>query len=830
MPPQDPFVLGSQSWVHLLALHEWRHVQQYNFFNRGNAALFGTIFGQYGRAAANAAAIPDWYFEGDAVQNETRLSLQGRGRLPFFFNGYKSLAEANLHYNYAQLRNTSFRNFIPDHYQLGHILISYGLEKYGTDFWQPVVKEASALKKIYPFQAALKKEKNIDFNQFRQAALQWYEEKFSSELSLFSDTVSYLASTKPERNNKIVNYRFGYSIAPDSIICFKTTQQDIPFFVSLSATGEESKVAVKDISVDDYFSYNARKIIYAAWQPDVRWGNREYTYIKAVNIDTKHEEVIAKKGKFFSPDISHSGNQVVSVSMDETGKSALLFWSSLSLPPVQIAQSSNLVYSHPKFSADDQSVIVMVRTPEGYMTIQQIDLTSYTVRDLLPLVNRIIGFPVIHGDTVLYSSTYAGQDAVCALNIQNGQQWLLARAGLGLYQGVLTAGGKLISSKFTAGGYKLVQMEPLWQPFAKGSDTLSLLYASVPVQTPSQGQTADKTPLPEVYKKGQRLFNFHSLLPYFNLPEYSLTLYGENVLNTFQSQVQYVFNSNENYHQANITGIFGGSYLQPYASSSYTINRNVLLAVDTLISWNEFAAGAGLQLPLNFSKGELYQHFSFSSSVNVNQRSYDSFSKSIFDNRLVFFSSNTLQYQVFSQRALQQVLPRMGLNIVLRNRHAMNVTANNFSMFAQLFLPGALKTHSLVFNVGYQRRDTLKNFFFTNVFPFSRGYNAIDYPRMSRFGFDYQMPLFYPDWGFAELFFLNRIRLNLFAESTKARNKRTTRVLSYKTIGTEVFFDTRWFNQQPLTIGVRYSYLLNALNHNEVRNQVEFILPVSLFP
>ncbi len=33
MPPQNPFVLGSNSWTDNLAIHEFRHVQQYSNFN-----------------------------------------------------------------------------------------------------------------------------------------------------------------------------------------------------------------------------------------------------------------------------------------------------------------------------------------------------------------------------------------------------------------------------------------------------------------------------------------------------------------------------------------------------------------------------------------------------------------------------------------------------------------------------------------------------------------------------------------------------------------------------------------------------------------------------
>jgi hypothetical protein len=44
-----------------------------------------------GYALASNAAVPDWFFEGDAVYQETVLSEQGRGRLPQFLNAYPSL-------------------------------------------------------------------------------------------------------------------------------------------------------------------------------------------------------------------------------------------------------------------------------------------------------------------------------------------------------------------------------------------------------------------------------------------------------------------------------------------------------------------------------------------------------------------------------------------------------------------------------------------------------------------------------------------------------------------------------------------------------------------
>jgi hypothetical protein len=49
------------------------------------------LAGDDGLSLAINAAVPDWFYEGDAVYNETVHSKQGRGRIPFFTNQYKSL-------------------------------------------------------------------------------------------------------------------------------------------------------------------------------------------------------------------------------------------------------------------------------------------------------------------------------------------------------------------------------------------------------------------------------------------------------------------------------------------------------------------------------------------------------------------------------------------------------------------------------------------------------------------------------------------------------------------------------------------------------------------
>jgi hypothetical protein len=83
--PQDPFQLGSLRWADNLAIHEFRHVEQYSNFNHGLSKAFSILLGEQGQAFANALSIPDWFFEAMLYGMKTAFSEQGRGRLPGFF-------------------------------------------------------------------------------------------------------------------------------------------------------------------------------------------------------------------------------------------------------------------------------------------------------------------------------------------------------------------------------------------------------------------------------------------------------------------------------------------------------------------------------------------------------------------------------------------------------------------------------------------------------------------------------------------------------------------------------------------------------------------------
>lgn len=829
-PPQDAFQLGAVNWADYLSIHEYRHAQQFSNFNKGFSKVASVLLGEEGQAIANAASIPDWFFEGDAVFNETKFTQQGRGVLPLFMSSYQTLFNANRQYSYLKMRNGSLRHYVPNHYNLGYLLVAYGRKKYGDDLWRNVTDNAARFQPFfYPFQGAVKKHTGIAFSRFVDDALQYYKEQWPMPEQEKTD---WLTETK---KNSVVNYNYPYIAKDGSLIVLKSSYRAIPAFYRIHPDKSEEKIAVRDIAIDDQFSYNNGKIIYAAYQPDARWGNRGYNMIKLLDVQTQEETKIITRSKYFGPDISHDGTKLIAVKNDALLESQVVVMNA-SGQPLDSVSKNGIVFSNPKFAADDQHYFVTARNAEGEMSLLKYEISgTHTEETILPFANRIIGYVTVQGDTLLFSITYKGRDEIWAFidRKENKGLYRLASYSTGLYQGALQAGGKLVGAAFTADGYRLASFQPAWEK-AVNTANQAILYVGDAYR---KGDHLLLNQLPPSqypvtkYKKSFRLLNIHSYRPFYEQPEYSFTLYGQNVLNTLSSEISYTYNQNEGSHKAGYNGVFGGSYLQPIFGISQTWQRAAALNKDTLVNWNELIGYAGLQLPLNLSGGKQYRYLTLSATFNTEQVKWTGLAQKLFTSRNFNYINARIVYSGQIQKAAQHIFPHWAQTLLVHYKSIVNrFSAHQFLASGSFYVPGLHTTHNLVITAALHSRDTLQQYLFSNNFPFARGYNAVDFPVMWRIGANYHLPLAYPDWGFGGIVYFLRIRSNLFFDYTQGKSLRTGIVYPFKTVGAELFFDTKWWNQQPVTFGIRYSHLLDKEFRGRTQPNVwELILPVNLF-
>jgi hypothetical protein len=329
------------------------------------------------------------------------------------------------------------------------------------------------------------------------------------------------------------------------------------------------------------------------------------------------------------------------------------------------------------------------------------------------------------------------------------------------------------------------------------------------------------------------LFNFHSRRPYINDPDFSFAFVSENILNTLQSEVYGTYNRNERFKQVGFSSIYAGLFPLLKISTQYTIDRNARIRNNAPRTyWNEWESSLGVSVPLNLSRGRSYRYLTVAGDYVYNKRYFTGYYKDSFENRAFGYVNTLLSFSNQIQKARQHIYPRFAQTTTLNYKRAVNrLEGNQFLASGSVYLPGIAINHSLVLQAAWQKRDTLNNIRFSNSFPLSRGYATNNFHRMAKLGVNYHFPLWYPDWGFGNMVYFLRIRGNVFYDYSRVadyNNARQKVKRSFQSYGSEIFFDTRWWNQLPISFGFRYSRLINRDIDGRGPNQFEFILPVNL--
>jgi hypothetical protein len=832
-PSQNSFEIGSLYWPGQLAIHEFRHVQQYNNFNVGLSHALRVVFGEGGQALGNDLSIPNWFFEGDAVYNETLVSQQGRGRLPYFYNGFRALWVAGKDYSWMKLRNGSYVDYVPDHYPLGYMMVAYGREQFGNDFWAKVTHDAASYNTgFYPFQGAVKKYSGVNYTTFRKEAFNRFKEQFTGDKP-------YVSTNR--KQHFIANEEYPAYVNDSTLIYLKTTYNHIPEFIIRSKDTERA-IAVQDINTDNYFTYHNGKVVYAAYRPDLRWGYRNYNELVVLDINTGKERRITRKTKYFSPAFSDDGKTIVAVDVSATGGSALHLINAETGKLLSVVPNpDNLFYTYPKFYGDDK-IVSAVRNGKGEMSLALIDNKTGISKYLVPLSFEPIGFVAVTKNIALFSKTQGADDKLFVLSLTSGEMVIRndkMNDMIGAYQPAVQ-GRKLAWVGFTASGYRIREsiLNGLTPVSTKGVNLLPDLGVSHLDQDSAANLIASvpNTSLPITkYSKAHGLFNFHSIFPNLNDPNYSLELAGENVLNTFQSRLSFNYNRDEGYKRIGYTGIYGALFPYISAGANYTFDRRGFSKGNN-VYFNETDLHAGLEVPLNFTGGKTATFLSAGSDVYYSQRRFQEAYRSQFADRHYTYLNNYISFSNEIQQAKQQINPRLAQSISLNYKTAIaGLSATQFLATGSFYFPGLGVTHSLVVSGAYQQKGANNGIGFSNDFPFAKGYTAESLDKMQKVGLSYHFPIAYPDAGFANLAYLLRVRGYLFYDHTHATdgsfllNGKPFNA-SFRSTGAALFFDGKLFNQGSVSFGIRYSYLLDDdLFGGNGRNRIELVLPVSIF-
>jgi hypothetical protein len=817
-------LLGSMSWLDVLTLHEYRHALQYANTRRGLTKFAYIIGGERGWQLVQNLSVPNWYFEGDAVQTETVLSLSGRGRTPFFFQEQKALLFNNRNYKYIKARNGSFKDLMPDHYRLGYAMLQYGRNEFGPDTWKTVLAGGGSYRSIiYPFSRALKKQTGYTTRKMYYKAYDQLKEQWEKELSEIN-LIPTKEISKPNHKT-VTSYAWAHELNDSSIIAIKSSFKKIDHLVQIK-NGEEKRLFTIGNITESFMSHNNNKLAWSEMSTDIRRQNKNFNDIFTYDLNTHKKKRLTKKTKLFAPQFSAKGDLIVAVKADENIKNRIVFLNGETGQEVDsIANPNNDFISYPKWSRDDKSIIYLAKQ-NSQVAMFKYDIANKATVQLTPWSAHVIEGISIGENNVYFTASYSGINNLYATNL-NGDQSIkqISSVKIGANMPSISQDEKTIyMSEFNYLGQRLTSQSVNLDSAKAISiiEPIDLKTFNV-VTTNVESSIIDKIPTQTYeikdYKGAIRGPKLHTWGVVSDLSSLGISFQVNNILNDFGLGINGGYNRNEGTYNAS-ANIDYAKWFLPISLNAALNDRSTLAYANPVptendttmtVKFRETIVGANLALPLAWLHGAYKTSFKLVGGASqISTFGYEANKKSVDTSFNFSILQAGLAFTNLRKMAHQNLLPRFGQELGGTISQSINdESVIKYSAQATLYLPGILANHSLALKGAWVHEQLSNNYRFLDNFNHARGYTPILGDEEYVASINYQLPLLYPDFGFGGLAYLKRVRVNLFADFSEVQRYAVNKSYSQNSTGFELLFDVVFANMLPITVGARNSFLLN---------------------
>lgn len=829
MPPQDYNFLGTNNWIDLLAVHEFRHVVQFDKSITGINRVIYYLFGADGLGAASFMAVPLWFWEGDAVAIETALTESGRGRIPNFDLLFRSNLLEYGAFNYSKQYLRSFKHYIPNHYVTGYYFTTHLRRKYDPLIWSRITERAFSYS-ILPFTFSLSMRKYTGSGVNRN-----YRNMVSELDSLWKNQINSLELTdyqpiNKRKNKAYTNYEFPQVLSDGKILALKTGIGDIHQFVAIDTTGNEKLIFTPGlVNLSGMLSVTKDKIVWNEFHFDPRWRAKNYSVIKLYDIREKSLKVIGDKTRYSSAALSPDASKVVTIEVTENNENAIVILDAESGGIIsKVPNPQNHFFSMPRWS-DDGLHITVLKHKENAKAITLIHAETFEEKDLLELQKINVGHPVLHGNHLFFNAPFNGMDNVYVRDISKNKTWQVTTSKYGAYNPTVSSDGKSIyynnHQKFGRDIVKIPYDSTHWIPL-ENVENHNIKYYEPLVEQEQNPEVLDNVPENKLsvkrYRKLSGVINPYSwgATIYPDDREFFIGATSQDILSTTAISAGFNYNANERTGY----GIGAISYqgIYPIIDLSAKIGNRGTTLEDTRITWQESGIDLGVRLPLLLTRSKYHESLSMSAATSINQvsgynadfRSYDQQANGTLHN-----NRYRVSYSRMLKRSQRDLTSKWGQTMFAQYQHTPfrgNYTGSLLAAETNLFFPGLFKHHSLHLKLGGQVED-VGNYTFSSPLFFPRGYAYRSHEAFFQTTVEYKLPLFYPDWNIGPFLNFQRFKTNLFLDYGKGYEANLIEGhpdKTYNSVGVELTTDFNIMRFLPLLeMGVRYVYLPETGNY-----------------
>lgn len=881
MPPQNYNFAGTNDWLTLLASHEYRHVVQYQRSIVGVNKIIYYAFGQQALAVTAFAAVPQWFWEGDAVATETAFTKSGRGRIPNFSLLFRTNLLEGRTFNYNKQYLRSYKHNIPDHYVLGYHMITHLRNKTNDPFiWDKIGTRSWSNPYIpFGFSRAIRKESGMNVMALYRDMAETLKEDWQEEI----DGLQLTKFTRVNRRNTkaYTDYEYPQPLGDGSIVALKTGIGDISTLVRIQDGVEKKLFVTGPFNDGGMLSTGAGKIVWNEYRYDPRWQVRNFTVVKGFDTSKKKSKDISKRSRYAAAAISPDGSKVVTVESTTGYKFSMVVLDYTTGRVLKTFDNpNNELPGMPRWSPDGKSIIATGLSKEG-KKISIYDYETGVVKDVFDAGTENVGHPVLTADGkyVLYNSPYSGIDNIYAFEISSGRRLQVTTSKYGAYNPAVSPDGKLIYyNDQTRDGFDIVSapFEPSsWREISQVKQPEQHFYDKLVSQENHRdimNSIPEKSYPVTKYNRFKSIINLHSWGPFFNtdVTQADIGISSRNLLGTTVVNAGYTFDINErtgSYHA-------GLSYQGLYPVIDFNVlggkREDTTPALDKSVKfkWNETTYTTGLRLPLVFTRSKYNTNMILRNWVGITKvtdlrhqvtknnqltsQGEDRIVKVadtlayIFNNQVgngtLVYNQATISISRYLRQSRRDFNPKFAqfIDVELYNTpYGGDFQGRLFAARGQFNFPGVAKHHSLYFRGGYQVElfgyDKLNIYSFRNRIFRPRGFA---YPSDTEFrsaSVNYALPVWYPDINLGPVVNIQRLRVNAFydfgqaigenyfyAESGRVYASSTDK--NYHSVGAEFTVDVNVMRLLPqLDLGLRATYINPAIP-SQRKLVVEFVL------
>ncbi len=808
----SPF-LGGLNFYQALAIHEYRHITQFDYNYRSNNKFGYYLFGEFGSSILLGVGLPSWYFEGDAVYAESFYTNGGRGKSPRFLARLKALVLSGQVPSYDEFVGGSYKNFLPNHYTYGHVLVTRARRKYGDKFWAKVVDNVATFSlNPYRIYSAIETFSGVSFKQF-------YNETFEELKDMWQEEGDHLKKTAEVYERQLFPFFDGGSkyLLKKSLNSYWGVfkNEDREPLVELPLSPELSKVDLKN-----------DRIAYTQFLPDTRFGFQGFSDLFIYDLKSKSRARLTHNKRLFHPAFSPDGKLIAVTSKGDDGKWSIHFYNRegvltskvgfKGMTPMEVSWKNN------------DEIYILGQDELGYKSLDLFSRAQKKKKRIFKGTRNNI-FAIRFSDGQLsFEADWQGKVEAFTfkegIRDSDGTLKKCSESIIGAFTPITHKGKIFYTSELDQGqrleSRELSECRPMSLPRILGAERLSVKSPSdsfVPPNKKVVEPSVISSAVSEIKESSQF---FSGLTPhswsFIGGNGFQVSLAGNNLLGTFGYNVATGINTAESRPFTNISLSYAEYFPILSIGANYRERNSEVTTGAGKEQWNEFESSASITLPFSWVNNFYFNNLQlsvFGGIINIGDRSgvgvYEA------NDERLDLRGGLMSWSIQKAKTFQQIIPEYGLELVASYRKSNSkrrATVGSEQSFGslKLYLPAFAQNDGFKLQVKREKQSRgLRNYrhtaFDDEVFQytFSRGFSYGYVDQYTKMSADYVVPLLNPNWNLLNFHYLKRVYTSLFFDHTDLE------ILGFKgelqSFGSELVMQTNLFRRFPLDWGVRFS-------------------------